>query len=191
MYVWKSICKDYQGTSCHASNRIFFILLCYWLNPRFLRSEPSNIHTVTFKAGIDEQGPQILSLKWIAHFLEWKLFTAIPHSLLDRGNRFILLWAVEKLFGGWPFVHSVSCYLWPLQYFRSLLAWHKTLRKEFIEVENEDARLVVKKKIIVAIQFETYLEVHIIRYMPISISILLHFLLNSPSLLASGRKYRK
>lgn len=131
------------------------------------------------------------SLKWIAHFFEWKLFTAIPHSLLDRGNRFILLWAVEKLFGGWPFVHSVSCYLWPLQYFRSLLAWHKTLRKEFIEVENEDARLVVKKKIIVVIQFETCLEVHIIRYMPISITILLHFLLNSPSLLASGRKYRK
>ena len=63
----------------------------------------------------------------------------------------------------------------------------KTLRKNFIEVENEDARLVVKK-INVVIQFETCLEVHIIiRYKPISISILLHF----PSLLASGRKYRK
>ncbi|XP_015762200.1 PREDICTED: pre-rRNA processing protein FTSJ3-like [Acropora digitifera] len=31
---------------------------------------------------------------------------------------------------------------------KSLLAWHKTLRKEFIEVENEDARLVVKKKLL-------------------------------------------
>lgn len=74
MLICCSICNDYQGTCCHASNRIFFILLCYWLNPSVLPSEPWNIHTVSFKAGIDEQGPQILSLKWRAHFFEWRLF---------------------------------------------------------------------------------------------------------------------
>ena len=189
MYVRKSICKDYQGTCCLASNRIFFILLFYGLNPRFLPSEPWNIHTVTFKARIDEQGPQILKMNSTFSWME-AIYCDTTFITWQRKS-FHFATSSWKTF--WRLAFCSLCFM--------LLVTTSIFQESFSLAQNIKERVHwggkwrckvgSEKKVNVVIQFETCLEVHIIRYMPISISILLHFLFNSPSLLASGGKYWK
>ena len=123
-------------------------------------------------------------------FFKWKLFYCDATFITWQRKPFHFAMRSWKTFWQLAFCSLCLMILVTTSIFQESFSLAQNIKERVHWGGKWRCRVGSEKKKNFVIQFETCLEVHIIRYMPISVSILLHFMLNYSSLLASGRKYR-